>query len=91
MIASTLVSGSETNLKGDTLTYYYNTGAIRAKGQSTRGKMQGKWIFYRKSGQLWVVGHFNDDKKHGLQLRYDKNGKEEYRETFNEGKQVKKK
>ncbi len=77
--------------KGDILTYYFNTGAIRAKGPSPQGKMQGKWIFNRKSGQLWGVGHFKDDKKHGLWLRYDKNGKEEYRETFYEGKQVKKK
>ena len=76
--------------KGDTLTYYFKTGVVRAKGKSVHGKMQGKWIFNRESGQLWQVGHFKDDKKHGLWLRNDKKGKEEYRETFKDGKQVKK-
>ncbi len=76
--------------KGDILTYYYKDGSVRGYGPSIDGKMQGKWIFYRGTGQLWAVSHFKDDKKHGLWLRYDRNGDEEFRETFEDGKKLKK-
>lgn len=75
--------------EGDTLTYFFKTGIVKAQGKSVDGMMQGEWIFNRESGQLWQVGHFQDDKKHGLWLRYDKEGNEEYRATFTNGKQDK--
>jgi antitoxin component YwqK of YwqJK toxin-antitoxin module len=75
--------------KGDTLTYYYDNGVMRAKGKSIDGSMEGKWTFNRKTGQLWVIGSFKNNKKHGLWLRYDRKGAEEYRESFADGKVVK--
>ena len=39
------------------------------------GQMEGKWIFYRETGQLWQLGNFKNHKKNGSWIRYDKNGK----------------
>lgn len=78
-------------LDGETLTYYYENGQVRAVGPYVNGMMQGEWIFYRKTGQLWAVSNFKDDKKHGRWIRYDKNDELEYDEIFEHGKQVKKK
>ncbi len=75
---------------GDILTYYYKDGTVRAKGPFTEGKMEGEWIFYRNSGQLWQVGNFKNNQKHGRFQRYDKNDELEYDETFENGKLVKK-
>ena len=77
--------------KGDTLTYFFKTGIIKARGKSIIGVMGGRWIFNRESGELWQVGHFKNSKKHGEWVRYDKNGKEEYRAQFADGKLVSKK
>jgi antitoxin component YwqK of YwqJK toxin-antitoxin module len=77
-------------LEGDVLTYYFKTGMVKAKGPFVNGKMQGKWIFYRESGELWQVGNFMDDKKDGEFLRYDRDGKLEYHVIFENGKLVKK-
>ena len=76
--------------KGKTLTYYFQTGEIKAKGKSIDGVMEGKWIFNRESGQLWQTGNFKNNKKHGEWIRYDKKGKKEYHVKFSNGKQVEK-
>jgi antitoxin component YwqK of YwqJK toxin-antitoxin module len=48
--------------------------------------MQGEWNFNRESGQLWQVGNFKDNKKHGKWIRCDKQGHLEYEESFENGK-----
>ena len=75
---------------GKTLTYYFKTGEIKAKGKSIDGEMEGIWIFNRESGQLWGTGNFKNNKKHGEWIRYDKKGKKEYHVNFSNGKQVEK-
>ncbi|MDR0661511.1 MAG: hypothetical protein LBG19_12160 [Prevotellaceae bacterium] len=50
--------------------------------------MEGEWIFYRKTGQLWQISNFKDGKKHDLRSRYDKRDQVEYQETFFEDKIV---
>ncbi len=72
--------------KGDTLTYFFKDGTVKAYGVSINGVMQGEWKFYRETGQLWQIGNFRDNQKNGKWLRYDKQGKLEYDETFEEGK-----
>ncbi|MCL4305789.1 DUF1801 domain-containing protein [bacterium] len=72
--------------KGNTLTYYFKTGEIKAQGRFVNGMMQGKWIFNRESGQLWQIGHFKDNMKHGTFVRYDRNGEEEYHAEFSDGR-----
>lgn len=67
---------------GRTLTYYFKNGKIKAKGPFTDEKMEGEWMFYRETGQLWQVGHFENGEKHGLWRRYDRNGEVEYEKTF---------
>ncbi|MCL2289443.1 MAG: hypothetical protein FWC34_01875 [Bacteroidetes bacterium] len=76
--------------KGDVLTYFYKDGKIKAQGIFINNAMQGKWIFYRESGQLWQIGNFKDNKKHGSFVRYDREDQIEYDETFDNGKIVKK-
>ena len=77
--------------EGDTLTYFYKNGSIKARGISINGMMQGEWIFYRETGQLWQIGNFKDNQKHGSFIRYDRNDQLEYDENFENGKLKKKK
>ena len=58
MKAKTYKNGQKASeQKGDTLTYYFKSGIVRARGKSKKRSMEGKWIFNRESGQLWQVGH----------------------------------
>ena len=72
------------------LTYFFKSGKVKAHGPFVGGKMQGKWVFNRGSGELWQIGNFEDDKKHGEFLRYDRSGHIEYHAEFDRGKLVKK-
>ncbi len=74
--------------KGDTCTYYHIDGKIKAQGKCIDGMFQGKWIFNKKEGYLWVVRHFKDSKKHGKWIRYTSDGSIEKEETFENGKKV---
>ena len=71
---------------GDKLTYFFKDGKVKAEGLSIKDVMQGEWKFNRESGQLWQVGNFKDNKKHGKWIRYDKQGNLEYEESFENGK-----
>ncbi|CUA84914.1 hypothetical protein Ga0061061_101608 [Chelatococcus sambhunathii] len=70
------------------LTYYFKTGLKKAQGRSVAGVMQGEWLFWRETGELWQIGHFRDGVKHGDWLRLARDGSVEKRETFAEGKAV---
>lgn len=78
-------------LEKDYLTYYFEDGTVKSKGPYIEEKMEGEWIFYRKTGDLWQVGHFKENQKHGQWVRYDKENQLEYDEVFDEGKLLKKK
>jgi antitoxin component YwqK of YwqJK toxin-antitoxin module len=81
------VNGQKTfKQTGDRLTYYFKDGKVKAHGKSIYDVMQGEWKFYRETGQLWQVGNFKDNQKHGKWIRYDRQGNLEYEETFHEGK-----
>ncbi len=77
-------------LEDDHLTYFFKDGAIKSEGPFKNDQMEGKWTFYRATGQLWQIGHFKEGKKHGPWLRYDKEGQKEYDEIFEDGKIIKK-
>ncbi len=77
--------------KGDTYTHFFKSGNVRARGKQVGGVMEGKWIFNRGTGELWQIGHFKNGKKHGRWVRYDRKGKPEYDEVFEDGKLKKKK
>ena len=80
-----------TEQKGVTLTYYFEDGTIKAQGKSVNGIMQDKWIFNKKEGYLWQVGHFNDEgKKHGSWVRYNSDGSVQNQAYFEQGQQIKK-
>ena len=53
--------------------------------------MEGEWIFYRETGQLWQVGNFKRGKIDGPWVRYDKKNNVEYKEYFENGVIVKNK
>jgi antitoxin component YwqK of YwqJK toxin-antitoxin module len=74
---------------GDQLTYFYKNGKIKAQGTSINNIMEGKWTFYRETGQLWQIGHFKNGQKHGNFTRYDSNNNVEYDENFHESKLIK--
>lgn len=39
--------------------------------------LEGEWIFYRQSGQLWQIGNFQNNKKHGKWIRFNKDNQVE--------------
>ena len=77
-------------LKDEVMTWFFKNGRIKAQGPYIDGKMEGKWTFYRETGELWQQGELRQDLKHGEWIRYDRDGKIEYRENFRDGKQIKK-
>ncbi|MFN4202672.1 MAG: toxin-antitoxin system YwqK family antitoxin [Tabrizicola sp.] len=68
--------------EGDVLTYVFRTGLKKAEGRSIGGVMQGEWRFWRETGELWQVGQFRDDAKHGAWLRLARDGSVEKRAFF---------
>ena len=50
-------------MSGDKLIYYYKNGKIKAEGQFINNLMEGEWIFYRETGQLWQIANFKNSKK----------------------------
>lgn len=78
-------------LEGDKLTYYYKNGNLKAEGLFINEKMEGEWKFYRETEQLWQIGNFKGNKKHGLWTRYNRDNEIEYRENFEEDKLIKQK
>lgn len=71
-------------------TYYFKTGIIKAQGVCINDSMEGEWRFFRENGQLWQVGNFRENLKHGEWIRYDRQGNVEYQEFFEHGKQIRK-
>lgn len=69
-------------------THYFENGTIKATGPFD-GKMQGDWEFYRKSGELWQIGHLENDIKNGEWIRYDLDGQIEKAAHFENGKEIK--
>ncbi|MGI5842330.1 MAG: toxin-antitoxin system YwqK family antitoxin, partial [Christensenellales bacterium] len=64
-------------------------GIIKAQGSFINEMMEGEWKFYYQEGVLWQTANFKENKKHGVWIRYDKNGLITYNQTFENGKQVK--
>lgn len=78
-------------LVGDRLTYFFKNGKVKAKGLFINGLMEGEWLFYRETGQLWKVGNLKNAKKNGSFIRYDRNYQVEYQEIFENDKIIKNK
>lgn len=74
-----------TQLDGDTLTYFFENGEIKARGKYLDGQMDGKWLFYKKDGYLWQEGNFKNGQKHGPWIRYKPNGSIESQSEFKYG------
>ncbi len=75
---------------GDTLTWFFEDGTIKAQGESVNEVMRGEWIFNKKEGYRWQVGHFDDaGEKHGSWTRYNPDGSIQTEQHFDHGKRVK--
>ncbi|HBQ43972.1 MAG TPA: hypothetical protein DD724_06905 [Lactobacillus acetotolerans] len=68
--------------------YYFKDGTVKDEGIFNDNVMEGKWKFYRNSGQLWQIGHFFNNNKHGEWIRFNRDGLVEYSEIFENGKQL---
>lgn len=73
-------------LKNDRLTYFFKTGIKKAEGSYIKDIMEGEWKFYRENGQLWQIGNFKHNMKHGKWIRYNKEGIPEFDKVFENGK-----
>ena len=76
------------DLNNEYLIYYFKDGTVKAEGIFKDNVMEGKWKFYRNSGQLWQIGHFFNNNKHGEWIRFNRDGLVEYSEVFENGKQL---
>lgn len=75
--------------KGKMLTYFFKNGDIKAQGKYVDGLMQGKWIFRKKEGYLWQVGHFDaQGKQDGTWLRYNADGSVQDEKLFDHGERI---
>lgn len=75
---------------GNILTYFFKDGAVKAQGKFVDGAMQGEWIFNKKEGYLWQIGHFDTDgKKHGSWVLYNPDGSIQKEKLFEHGRQIK--
>lgn len=91
LVGSTYRNGQvKADTKDDILTHYFEDGIIKAQGRIVDEKMDGKWIFNKKGGALWQIGHFNKDIKNGEWIRYDSKGEIAYHVEVKNGKVVKK-
>lgn len=73
-----------------TKTVFFKNGRIKAQGPFYNGQMEGKWTFYRETGELWQTGELKANIKHGSWERFDRTGQRVYLEEFSEGSLVKK-
>jgi antitoxin component YwqK of YwqJK toxin-antitoxin module len=76
------------DLSNDYLIYYFKDGTLKAEGSYKDEAMEGEWKFYRSTGQLWQIGNFLNNKKHGQWIRYNRDGIIEYDELFENGNQL---
>jgi hypothetical protein len=49
-------------MAGKKLTYYYKNGKVKAQAQFISDQMEGEWIFYSETGQLWQIANFKNNK-----------------------------
>ena len=83
----TYKNGQKTyELLNDMMTVYFKDGLVKAQGPFIDNQMEGEWMFYRQSGELWTIGHFKNNQKHGLWTRFDRLGNIEKKEMFVLGK-----
>ena len=75
--------------KGDILTYYHLDGKVKAQGKCIDDSFEGEWVFNKKEGYLWCIGHFRNHLKHGKWIRYYADGSIEKEQIFEDGKEIK--
>ncbi|MDA7803462.1 hypothetical protein N8987_02650 [Crocinitomix sp.] len=64
-------------------TYYFKSGAVKAKGAYENSKKEGKWKYYYSNGKLEQEGTFKDNKQSGNWSWYYSNGQLKRKEFYN--------
>ena len=54
---------------------YYDNGVMQSKGSYKRGKMHGKWEFFRRDGSVMRTGAFDEGTQIGVWRTWDKGGR----------------
>lgn len=54
---------------------YYDTGAIRYRGQQLDGQMHGPWEFFRRDGSVMRAGRFDRGRQVGAWRTFDRAGR----------------
>ena len=87
---TTYKNGQKTyELKDQIMTVFFKNGIIKARGPFIANKMEGEWMFYRQSGELWQIAHFKANKKDGLWTVFNRDGQIEKKEEFAHGLPIK--
>lgn len=75
----------EKQLKHGSYTSYYESGAVKSKGNFQNGVSSGIWSFYNERGVLKMQGEIIDGKNEGLWKYYTDNGKLSSEGTYKGG------
>jgi hypothetical protein len=62
-------------VEGGTRVVTFPNGRVKAVGQVRRGKLQGKWTWFRQDGSIMRSGSFRDDQPVGQWRTYDRSGR----------------
>lgn len=69
-------------------TYYFKSGAIKAKGTYENSKKTGKWTYYYSNGKIEQTGTFSDNEQRGNWTWYYKNGQLKRQEFYNKNEKL---
>ncbi|MEO6728851.1 MAG: hypothetical protein ABIM99_02920 [Candidatus Dojkabacteria bacterium] len=64
-------------------------GQLKAIGKMVDGKMDGKWEWWRESGEFWQEGHFKNGSREGTWTRYGRDGNVEKIKKFKDNVEIK--
>ncbi len=54
---------------------FHKDGTVWGRGKTVKGKMEGRWVWYRKDGVVMRSGSLKSGKQIGKWTTYDKSGK----------------
>jgi antitoxin component YwqK of YwqJK toxin-antitoxin module len=75
-------------LRDQTLSYYFKSGELKARGPYSSNKKEGSWQYFRRNGDLWKEGAYKGGKKHGRWQHYALDGQVEVDKLFDHGVQI---
>ncbi len=68
--------------------HYYPSGQKKIEGHIVNGKREGLWKSFYENGDLWSVGEFTNDRRHGKAYLYYPGGKKKMEGTYRNGQRT---